>query len=283
MPPLLYPILSALFYAQVIFFTQILVAKTNKPILSGFWFQIFASAFFIPLFLLDKPNWEISMASFILLIATSIFYFLFTAFGFTSQKLIDVSITGVLGQITLVFTFVGSVLLFDEGMNFQKLIGVGLILLGNVSLFLRKNSSVKINRKGLILRILASITLGSAILIDAKNSSKFSLTLYGFFTYFLPAILIALYTRDNFKEYKKVLANNTPGLILTGLFGTAGYWFLIKSFTELDKSIAVPINNSFSVIVVLMGIAFLKERTDMKRKILTALVVFGGVVLLGSS
>lgn len=67
------------------------------------------------------------------------------------------------------------------------------------------------------------------------------------------------------------------------LMGTFGYYFVIKSFLSIDKTIAAPINSSYSMIAVLMGIFLLKEKDYLLKKIITSIIVFAGVVIIALS
>jgi len=278
---ILYPILSAIFFAFVGFFTKVLVTKSEKPLVSAFWFNVLAAIFFVPFFIFEKPNWHFSTTSLILLLASIAAYTAYTIFGFKSNKYLDVSITGVLSQITLIFSFIGSIIIFDEDVTMQKIIGVGLILSGNILLFIKGNKSKKISTIGVALRVFAAVTLAGALLIDAKNSSKFTITFYAFLVYLFPGIFTLIYSRSGLRDAKKEFIDNKLGLLVTGFSGTLAYYFLIKSFAEVDKTIVVPINNSYTVILVLMGIIFLKETNDQFKKILAAILVFIGVVVVG--
>lgn len=278
---ILYPILSAIFFAFVGFFTKVLVTKSEKPLVSAFWFNVLAAIFFVPFFIFEKPTWHFSTTSLILLLTSIAAYTAYTIFGFKSNKYLDVSITGVLSQITLIFSFIGSIIIFNEDVTLQKIIGVGLILSGNILLFIKGNKTKRISTIGVALRVLAAVTLAGALLIDAKNSSKFTITFYAFLVYLFPGIFTLLYSRSSLKDAEKEFINNKLGLLVTAFSGTLAYYFLIKSFAEVDKTIVVPINNSYTVILVVMGIIFLKETNDKLKKIFAALLVFIGVVVVG--
>jgi len=158
-----------------------------------------------------------------------------------------------------------------------------LILLGNISILIKKKSGGKINFKGIVTRLAASTLLGTAIIIDAKNSVNFSLPLYAFFTYFFPGILTYIFSRANFSDVREHLTKFYKGIFLMSLMGTLGYYFLIKSFQTLEKSIAAPLNNLSPVIMVVLGIVFLKETDRIWVKIFAVIIVFLGAVLLNLS
>jgi len=279
---LIFALLSAVFYALVFFFSKLLVTKAKYPLVIAGIFQILAGLIFIPLFIIEPMKvYSFDFGIFLLIVLVTIVYSTFNIFSFLSNKLLDFSITGIMAQLTLIITFVGGLIIFKEQPGWLKIIGVSLILLGNISLFFKKGAKKKISFKGVVFRIIASTALGFGILIDAKNSINFSVPFYGFLTYFVSGVITLLYARVNFTEVKLEVKNNRTGLILMALMGTFGWYFLIKSFGLIDKTVAAPLNNLSSIFMVLLGIILLKEKDRLLTKLLAAGIVFVGAVMLG--
>ena len=276
----IFALLSAVFYALVFFFAKLLVTKARKPLVVAALFQLLAGLLAIPLFLLEPARVNQTQDIWTLLVIVIVLYSFFNVFNFISNKLLDFSITGILSQSTLIITFLGSLMVFGEPATLNKIIAVILILLANISILIKKKSGAKINFKGIVIRLAASIILGSALIIDAKNSVNFSLPLYAFITYFFPGILTYIFSRANFSDVREHIARFYKGIFLMSLMGTLGYYFLIKSFQTLEKSIAAPLNNLSPVIMVCLGIVFLKETDRIWVKIFAVIIVFLAAVLL---
>ena len=276
----IFALLSAVFYALVFFFAKLLVTKARKPLVVAALFQLLAGLLAIPLFLLEPARVNQTQDIWTLLVIVIVLYSFFNVFNFISNKLLDFSITGILSQSTLIITFLGSLMVFGEPATLNKIIAVILILLANISILIKKKSGAKINFKGIVIRLAASIILGSALIIDAKNSVNFSLPLYAFITYFFPGILTYIFSRANFSDVREHIARFYKGIFLMSLMGTLGYYFLIKSFQTLEKSIAAPLNNLSPVIMVCLGIVFLKETDRIWVKRFAVIIVFLAAVLL---
>lgn len=278
---ILFASLSAIFYSFWFLLSKVSVNRTQNPLLAVSIFQWMTGLLFIPLFLIEKPEWQFSLESLALLIVAVFIYSFFNILGFKSFKYLDVSTTGIVSQLTVVVSFVGGLILFREAASFLKIAGVSLVILGNLIIHLKTGKAKKINAKGLILRVGASVMLGLGILIDAKNSSNFSIPLYGALTYFLPGFISYIFAKSNLAGLKADFKPNKLLFLAMSLMATFGYYFLIKSFTtDLDKTISAPINSSSSMLVVIWGIIFLKETDNMLKKIIAGIVVFLGVLFL---
>jgi len=273
--------LSAVFYALVFFLSKVFVKSTKNPLIEVFLYQFLAGLFFIPIFIYEKPSVNLSTEVILLTILVTFLYAGFNIFGFKANKYIDVSVSGILSQITGVVAFIGSLIIFKEQLTTMKLIGAGLIVSGNLILYIKQSHQAKINLKGTILRSLSAVLLGIAILVDARNASSYSTSLYGLITYLVPSIWVLLLSGAKISEVKEHFNRNRLGFIAFSLMGTFGFYFLIKSFLLLDKTISVPINSSYSVLVVLLGVILLKEKDNLFRKLIASGIVFAGVVVLG--
>lgn len=279
---ILFASLSAIFYSFWFLLSKISVNRVKNPMLAVSIFQWITGLLFIPLFIIDAPRWNLNKESIVLLIIVIFFYSFFNILGFKSFKYIDVSTAGIISQLTVVVTFFGGLILFSEKVTYLKIIGVFLIIVGNLVIHIRSKHEKNIKFKGLVLIIGASVMLGLGILIDAKNSENFSIPLYGFLTYFFPGFISYLFAKSSLTGLKADLKSNKLFFFIMSLMATLGYYFLIKSFTtDLDKTISAPINSSSSMLVVILGIIFLKETDNMYKKILAGAIVFMGVVILG--
>jgi uncharacterized membrane protein len=64
------------------------------------------------------------------------------------------------------------------------------------------------------------------------------------------------------------------------LLGVTTYYFLYRAFQVADASVVVPITSSSTILTVLGGIFLLGEKGNMLRKIIGAVFVLLGVLLL---
>jgi multidrug transporter EmrE-like cation transporter len=90
-------------------------------------------------------------------------------------------------------------------------------------------------------------------------------------------------TKPNLQDTWNDFKTNARGFLIMAGCATLSYFFLLKSYALVEKSIAVPVYSSTAVLVVLMGIIFLKETSNLQRKLLAIVIVFAGLVSLGLS
>ena len=272
---------SACLYAISILVSKVSVDKTKSPLAVGVIFQILAGLVSLLFFFFDKPevinnNWT----SWVLLLAACFGWASFTVFRFEAMKMLEVSVANLVGQLSLLFTFFASALLFREEVTVFKLAGIALLLVGNVVLIGKAWKNKTVNRKGVKLQILASVVYTIALMLDASNSANFSVSLYAFFAYFLGGLFMIPLARVSIKEIRSEIKTNWKSQLIMGIFSATGYYLLIKAFALAEKTVIVPVNNLGTVIVVILGIIFLKEIKDVKRKIFAAVLAFAGAVLL---
>lgn len=277
---IIFAIISAFSYALVGIFSKLLSDKAKNPVLMASLYQLGSGIAFLFLFPFEPQSANITTESIILTILTVIGYSLFNVLGFLSNKYLDVSYIGILSLLTIVFTFLGSLIFLNEESTTFKVIGALLILIGNAILTVKISGKSRINTKGLIFRLIAILFLSSSLIIDGKNAVNFTIPLYGFITYVTPSILTFGFSRANVREIIPALKANLIQILLISISGCVGYLFLIKSYLLLDKSIAIPINNASGAIMVGIGILVLREKTDIPRKIFAMLIVFLGVIIL---
>ncbi|MCA9382914.1 DMT family transporter [Candidatus Dojkabacteria bacterium] len=278
----LFASLSAVLYSLWFLFSKISVNKTKDPIAAVVVFQVLAGLLFLPLSLFDTPKADINADSVLLTVAAILCYTFFNVLGFKSFKYLDVSVAGILSQTTVIVTFIGGLIVFNEDATSMKVIGVLLVILGNVIIHINSDADTKVKMKGVILRLAASLMLALGILIDAKNLENFSIPVYGFLTYLIPGLISYIFIVKSFDKIKADFSPNKLLFLVMSAMATSGYYFLLKSFTtDLDKTISAPINSSSSMLVVIWGIIFLKETDKLTKKIIAGIIVFLGVVLLG--
>lgn len=278
---IIFSFLSACLYAVSIFISKISVDKTKSPLAVGVMFQLLAGLAVIPIFIFERAevingNWQ----SWIMLVVACVFWALFTIFRFKATKMLEMSVANLVAQVSLLFTFFGSAVLFNEELTILKLSGMLLLLVGNVVLIGKSWQNKSISREGLKYQILSSVVFSVALMLDAFNSVNFSVSLYSFFAYFVSGIFMWIIARVSWKEIKYEVKTNWKGQLIMGGFSALGYYLFVKSFALAEKTVVMPVNNLGTIIVVILGFVFLKETKDMKRKIIAAILAFGGAVLL---
>jgi transporter family protein len=205
---------------------------------------------------------------------------LFTIWGFKANKLLDISVANLISQLSLVLTFFASAILFREAVTVYKVFGIILLIIGNIIVIKGPRKKGIVNKEGLKYRIMATLAMSVALLIDAANSPNFSVSFYNCGAFLLSGLIMLPLARIKWQEVKAELKINWKGQLLMAIFSSVAYYLLIKSMALAPKTIVVPVNNLSTVFVVLLGVILLKEANNTKRKLIAAALAFGGAVLL---
>lgn len=277
----LFAILSALIYSISILLSKISVDKTKSPVAVGVFFQMFAGFFSLLFFIFEKPEvYNGSLGSWTLVVIACVVYGLFTIFGFKANKLLEISISTIISQISLLFIFFASALLFQEAVTWMKILGILLLIAGNVLVVGTSLKQGNISKQGVFFRILAALSLTVGVILDGYNSQNFSAALYGFMAYFFGGVVTWVLGRVKWSEIVTEIKDNWKLQLIMGALSATGYFFFIRAMAIAPKTLVVPLNNLNNIFVVILGIIILKEVKSLKRKILAAVLAFIGAVLL---
>jgi drug/metabolite transporter (DMT)-like permease len=148
-------------------------------------------------------------------------------------------------------------------------------------LFVRKDIfKAKISAKGLIFSLISAVCFGLVMLVDKHNSANYSTGIYIILAFLIPGIITGVSSKLPIKTYIKEVFAIKWLVLLSGILAAVGYYALIESFKYIETSIVSTINSMNTIFVVLIGIVFLKEKTDFWRKIIAVIIVFIGIFIL---
>ncbi len=275
-------VVSALTFAITNFISKTIINKKANSIFVTVFFQVFAGLFFIPLLLTQEVVLPNSSEYWVWFFIVIILYTIQGLSGFAMYKYLDISLASILGQSRTLFSFIGALILFNESATILKILGMGLIIAGNLVLFIGKKSKRTISVKGLILVGINIFCIVTTSLIDAKISGSFSINVYGFLAYLLPGLfaLIPLLKKIPLSEVKIQMRKYGLSVLLMGIVGPIGYSALLYAYQIAPKSVVYPLNSLTTIFLVFMGIIILKEKSMIKRKLIAGVIVFIGAALL---
>ncbi len=215
---------------------------------------------------------------YILLLAACIFYALNDRLQTTARKHLQVSVYSIINQLSNVFLIIIGLTIFKEGLILQKLIGAGLILLGNIFLFYKKGA-LKAN-KFVWVAVIASFFFAAAISTDIGISRNFNLPFYIMLTLFLPALMVFFGERikpsEVLREYN---GSDRKWYITTGIAWALTIFFSLRAFQLGTVTTVVPLAATSVLLNVVVAYFFLGERKEEWKKIIAALIVIAGIYL----
>ncbi len=235
-------------------------------------------------FLIVRPaaSYNFPPIVWIVTLLSTIGYSIYSSIKFYSNKYIEASRRTLLTQISPIVTLFASALILHEGLTLRRLLAVALIVLGNI-IALYKHGG-KASARGIEITLLGSAILGITYVADKYASAFFPLSLYMFITYGLPALYLFTFSQAKRKNaialMKQEVMLRTWRLPLLSALSVFGYFLLLKAYSLVDASVASPTMSSATILTALGGIIILKERTSIGKKLVGAVFVFAGVILL---
>ena len=230
----------------------------------------------IPFFVIQFPT---DLSTYFFLGLAIIFYAIADRLDVTARRGLEASTFGILSKAQTIFMMIIGLLFFREPFAITKIIGALLIVFSNV-LVLYKKDNVRFN-KHVVLAILSKLAFVIAMSLDIGISGNFNLPLYIGVTFIVPSALIFLFERpkisditSEFKSGKKIaILTASISLSLGALFGLRAY--LLGSVTTV-----APLFATTAILNVFAGYIFLKERDNLLKKILAAILIIFGIVLI---
>lgn len=218
------------------------------------------------------------ISTYIFLALACIFYAINDRLQTTARKHIEVSVFSIINQLSNVFLILIGITVFKESTTILKLVGAGLILLGNISLFYERG---KINlNKYVWISIIATLSFAIAISIDIDISKQFNLPIYIMLTLVTPALMIMSIERiapgkvvDEFKSDGKKY------YFVTGFVWGLVVFFALRAFQFGRVTTIVPLQSTSVLLNVVIAYLFLKEKDNLPRKVIAATLVISGICL----
>lgn len=229
------------------------------------------------------PFFEIRFPSdpkvYIFLLFAIIFYAINDRLNTTVRSGIEASTFSIIKQLSTVFMIFAGIIFLKEEFILNKFIGAILIIFSNVLIFYKKGSGKP--NKYIILGILANICYTIALFLDVNISEKFNLPIYVFISLIIPAVLISIVEKIKIKDIvNEFKEGNKPAIIVTSI--TWSYMILVqlRAYQLGNVSIIAPLCSLTVILNVIVGYIFLKEKDNLLKKILSAILIILGIFLI---
>lgn len=278
---LIYALLSATLFAAGALVSRVISVDSSYPRAYSVMFGFISSVLVLFLFLTQPITFhQLPLYVILLTFVATLCYGLGDRLSFFLSKHIEASLLTIIDKLTPVVTFVASLVFLGEALTAKKLIAVILIIVGNV-IVVYKSTLIKIN-KAFFLALLVAVCVGIALTIDKRVSTSYPLPFYTLINFFMPAVynisLPPLPVKALAYEFKHAFWR----VALFSIITVTAYFCVLKALSLGEASKVVPVQSSSTIIIVLAGVFFLKERTHLRRKFIAGICVFIGVVLLGT-
>ena len=231
---------------------------------------------FVPLFKLQFPS---DIKTYIFLGIACIFYAITDRVNTTARRGLDVSTYSILGQLSTVFLIAWGIIFFKEEIILKKILGAMLILIGNIIVLYRKGK-FELN-KYVIYSILGNLAMSIGVSVDVGISDKFNMPIYVALTLIIPSLMILLVDRvkisDVVNEYKE--GNKKSILLVSSSWGIM-IITMLRAYQFGSVTTIAPIASITTILNVFVAYFLLKEKNSLMKKVIAAMIVILGIVLI---
>lgn len=230
----------------------------------------------IPFFKIQFPS---AISTYLLLFASCIFYAIADRVNTTARRGLEVSVYSILSQFSTVFVIAWGIIFFKEGIVLQKLLGALLIIIGNIFV-LYKKGKFEWNRY-VLFSLLGNLTMSIGISLDVGISDQFNLPLYAGITLVLPSLILLVFERvkvkDVINEFKEGDRKAIMVIVITwGIMILA----MLRAYQFGSVTTVAPLTAVTTILNVFVSYFALKEKDSILRKIIAAVIVVFGIVLI---
>ena len=231
---------------------------------------------FVPFFKLTFPtDWKV----YLLLGIACIFYAISDRINTTVRSGLEASTFSIIKQLSTVFMILSGLLFFKEQFVLKKIIGAGLIIFSNILIFYKRGKQ-KLD-KYVFLGILSNIAFSIALFLDVNISDNFNLPFYVALTVIVPALFIAIAERIKPSKIKQAFINgNKKAIMITSLCWGTMIIVQLRAYQLGDVTTVAPLCALTVIGTVIVGYIFLKERDNLLKKLLAAVLLLVSVFLI---
>lgn len=276
---LILALLSSFFFSLYSLLARVLSVKSKDPRAFSLVYNLICSVIVLILWLIEGESLRtIDIRIFLMTFVAITLWGLFNRVEFYSQKYMESSLRTIISKTSELVTFLAAIILLGESITLKKVLAVILILGACVIVLLKK--SKKLNKKGLVYTLLTSVFLGLAWTMDKQVSGYYHISFYVLLTYSLSSIYIVFFPTIPLKAIRDEFKQANWKVIILAIINVMAYYTLVSAFSVGEASKVILILASRSVFVILAGIFILKEKSDVRKKIIAGVLVTLGILLL---
>jgi drug/metabolite transporter (DMT)-like permease len=260
---------------------RVVAVKSQDARVFSVIFGAMASVMAFFYFLIEPFSFKaISVPVIGLTIVSTILMAVFERLQFYVRKEIDASTLSIIFRLIPAVSVVASIIFLKESVTLPKIIAVLLIVGGNLVVAVTKGKGKFKLDKATGVALIAATALGLAWTADKGASIGYSASLYALIAWILPTIYNFLSPPISIGKIKTEWKSGAKGMILLAFLNVLVYYLQIKTITMVEASKAVPIMSMSTIFVVIFGIIFLKERSNVAAKIVASILVVVGAIVM---
>lgn len=229
--------------------------------------------------LLNQTTINLDLFSMLRLGMVALVYFLGGTFFYTSYKANSPSISIILGSVSVVVSTTLGIIFLAESTMPVKFLGIFLILLSIIIINLQKTE--KFNKYNLF-ALMGGLCYGVAYTLDKSLVANVSPALYvSLMCISVAVVSLTLKSKQIISEARLLKKQNYYPMISSAFFGTLFNFFTFMSYSKGGNVGSIDaLNNSSIFIVILLEIVILKDKSNLFKKVVCAVIALSGIFLL---
>jgi uncharacterized membrane protein len=260
-------------------YQKIAVHKVN-PVAFSILSNIFAALFLLPFVYNNLISYNPTLKGILIIFIGSVIWSFVGVISKLSIQKSDVSLREPILSLRIILIALLGVIFLNEQINIFDSIGILLIFLG--ILFSNwHGKKFDFGTEGFRWAMISVVTMSLAVFVDKIGSDIVGAEVYAFYI-FLFSGLFRLFTAYKYKaEIIHIFTKESKIFFLNVFLLAYGFYGGIKVYSLLPISIAYPVLQFGSVLIVLSAIIFLGEKNNLRNRIIGSVVATLGVILFG--
>ncbi|PIP52731.1 hypothetical protein COX08_04830 [Candidatus Beckwithbacteria bacterium CG23_combo_of_CG06-09_8_20_14_all_34_8] len=212
----------------------------------------------------------------LILVSACLFAFSFML-AIMAYKKADISTVSIIQKTSIILIVLIGIIFLKEKYTLFSLIGSGLILLAGFVVVIEQKKIII--SEGIFWALLSTILGVGATILDKIILKSISPFVYASLNCFLVGLVFA--PRKGFiSEITQLIQTHFTWIMLSALLNSAGFVMILFVLKNTDVSQTIPVYDCIAFIIpILLGIAILKEHTNIKKKIIGTTLGIVGILL----
>jgi transporter family protein len=275
---IIFALAAAVLNAGVALNARVAMRRVNDVTGWGFCYQLLAGVVYLfpAILLLSLPSQPLP---YLFMLISGVLWTVYVFLSWSSHQHTPTSIRQTVNATKNIFVILAAFVLLNEAITLPRIAGSLLIIGGVAVISYQKKFQIE---KGTLLTLGSAVTQAVARVFDKMAIPYFNTPTYAAAQYFLPAIGIGITQKGLLERVRVILKGHWRIMGFAVLLAVSTAYFQFESYRYLDVTVAVMIMELSTVFATIGGIVLLKERENVPRKLIGAIVVVLGVYIIAA-
>ena len=236
----------------------------------------------LPFLLVEKVVISSEPKIWLVVLLSGLFYTVCMIMFYYALKNIEVSQVETIATTRAIWIMLLGIIFFQENLTLSKFLGVFCIFLGLAVIYWNRGKFTGFSKPHLY-TLLYAVIISGAYALDKYCLDFFSVAFYQVVIYCLPAVLTVIFIPGTLAKIRLFLRpqKSTTIFFICCFFQMISTLALYRAYqVGGELSVVGPLTQTSTVLTIFMGILFLRERWNLKRKIIGALLTILGIILI---